>query len=406
MAHPSRRLVLSFFLFAGFALFAHAQVEIKRSGESDGVFLNRKIGAQAMADQAARDGRTRTWTWRTPCREPIRDRRPHGAAPRRRYIRRCSPANGQVLVVPFQVQDRAFSRDLRWLMTAQLAGAMAAAGAKSMPDPYLVARALGDGERGYDLMEVFGLANKLGAKRIVAAYAGHNVKKPNTMRVTLHYYDLGDQQHFWETFLPRLERPGGFWQGSSRLNARHFDDLRFDDERTPIDAVQSILPDMIKFLGMTPAQGALVRRLVNASLPATPLGLASAKPEPARDSNSQLLAALTPAGADRARERLNEKSMLALLQMSPQSPDYRALKARALMNMGLRPAALRVLGEPSSAEEEHLAALLDGNLPQVQANRPKMAPGVRAFVQALEENEIAAAYGARTQDRSLALSRR
>lgn len=408
MARSSRRPVLWFFLFAGFALLAHAQVQIKQMpGESDGVFQNRKIGAQAMADQAARDKLPRPdidMGHSVPRAYP----RPPSAwrsAEKAFYAEVLAGGKFEVLVVPFQVQDRAFSRDLRSLMTAQLAGAMAAAGAKSMPDPYLVARALGDGERGYDLMEVFRLANKLGAKRIVAAYAGHDMKKPNTMRVTLHYYDLGDQPQFWETFLPRLERPGGFWQGSDRLNARHFDDLRFDDERTPVDALQSILPDLIQFLGMTPAQAALpVSRLPTASLPATPLALVSVPhSEPARDAYYfQLLAALTPLSADRARERLVEKSMLAVLQMSPKSPDYRALKARALQEMGMRPAAIKALGAPSTPEERHLAALLNGNLPGIQANRPNIAPGVRALLASIEENTVAAAYRARTPEKSLA----
>lgn len=405
MIHLLRRF-LSFLLFAGFTLLAHAQLDKQMPGESDAQFEQRKaIMAKVRAEQAAMaklPNRDFDMGHAVPRAYP----RPPSAwqsAEKGFYAEVLAAGKFEVLVVPFQVQDRAFARDLRSLMTAQLVSAMAAAGAKSIPDPYLVGRALGDGQRGYDLMEVFRLANKLGAKRIVAAYAGHDMKKPNTMRVTLHYYDLGDQAHFWETFLP-TDNGHGVLKGSERLNSRHFEGLRFDDEQTPIDALQGILPEMVKFLGMTPAQPALaVSRLANPALPATPLGLVSAKPEPARDAYYfQLLAALTPQGADRARERLNEKSMLAVLQMSPQSPDYRALKARALMNMGLRPAAMGVLGQASSAEEKHLAALLDGNLPEVQASRARIPPGVRAFIATLEENAIAAAYGGHTPESSLA----
>jgi tetratricopeptide (TPR) repeat protein len=101
------------------------------------------------------------------------------------------------------------------------------------------------------------------------------------------------------------------------------------------------------------------------------------------------------------RERLIEKSMLAILGMSPASPDYRTLKARALMHMGQRPAALKTLGVPESGEEKHLFALLNGNLPEVERYAARMKPGVRAIIARLELNEIASAYGVRTQKKSL-----
>jgi hypothetical protein len=307
-----------------------------------------------------------------------------------------------VLVAPFQVQDEAFSREIRSFMTAQLAAAMSAAGAPAMPDPYLVARALGDGERRYELMQVFNLANKLGAKRIVLGYVGHDPKKPGTMRVTLHDYQRGNEDRFWEKFLPTTNNYNR-QLASTLVLARHFEGLAFSDQRTPMDAYHAVLPDMVKFLGLKPAPATLVlSRLEGGSLPKSPLGLDSAKPEPARDAYYfQLLSALAPQSADRARERFNEKSLLAVERMSPKSPDYRALKARALMNMGLRPAAIHVLGVPQSAEERHLRALLDGNLPELRASRGKVPGAVRAFIAALEENSLAAAYDARTQEESL-----
>ena len=71
--------------------------------------------------------------------------------------------------------------------------------------------------------------------------------------------------------------------------------------------------------------------------------------------------------------------------LPPDSPDYRVLKARALMYMGLRPAALRSLGTPATAEQKHLFAVLNGNLPEVQSNRPGVAPGIRALIAMVEE---------------------
>ena len=53
----------------------------------------------------------------------------------------------EVMVVPFQVQQWGFDRATRSLMTAMLAAAVAQVQSAKVPDPYLVARALGDGQR-------------------------------------------------------------------------------------------------------------------------------------------------------------------------------------------------------------------------------------------------------------------
>jgi len=300
-----------------------------------------------------------------------------------------------VLVIPFQVQQQAFARDIRSLMTAQLAMAIGDAAKVAIPDPYLVARALGDGERRFEMEEVFRTANKIGAKRIVAGYVGHDRK--NTMRITLHVYDRNEGELFSPAqFGARPGRNPDQLIASDRLKSEHFEQLVYSKESTPIDIFQATLPKMLKFLGWDTAQLAAdkpVSRWDAATLPRSPLAVVSAAAEPARDAYFlQLMAALAPEGADRERERLIEKSMLAVLRMSSESPDYRILKARGLMYMGLRPAALHALGTPASAEEKHVFAVLNGNLPEVRSNRPAVPAGMRALLAMLEENVIAATY--------------
>src|SRR5207247_1451571 len=135
------------------------------------------------------------------------------------------------------------SRDIRSLMTAQLAMAIAEAGGVSVPDPYLVARALGDGERRLELGEIFQLANAIGAKRIVVGYVGHHHGRDNkgTVRLTLHSYERSEAERFHETvFGPR---PGKFVKqpvASDRLKSRHFENLPYL-ESTPIDAFEVVL---------------------------------------------------------------------------------------------------------------------------------------------------------------------
>jgi len=300
-----------------------------------------------------------------------------------------------ILVVPFQIQDYAFERDIRSLMTAQLAMAIGDAGKATVADPYLVAKALGDGERLLSLPDIFRIANAVGARRIVAGYVGHELN--NLMRITLHLYERNERERFDEySFGPRQAKYGARTMASERLKSQHFEKMAYL-ESTPMDAFQAALPEMIKFLGMDPAALALTKpqsRFDDAALPKSPLALVSETAEPARDAYFlQLMAMLTSRTGERERERLIEKSMLALARMSPESPDYRLLKARALMHMGLRPAALRALGTPGTAEEKHLFAVLNGNLTEVRANRSAVPSGARALMALLEQTAIEGAYG-------------
>lgn len=323
------------------------------------------------------------------------------AAEKTFYERILTKGRFDTLLVPFQVQDHAFARDLRSLMSAELALAMT--GKSVVPDPYLVARALGDGQRRFDMAEVFRIANALEVKRVVLGYVGHNAK--GEMRLTLNYYDRGAKEYLGVRLLPTKGKSANL-VANPRLQSRHFEKLAYSDVDTPIEVFHRQLPAMLEFLGLdasgaNSAQPASV--LEAATLPASPKDLGTGEAHAARDAYYlQLLAALAPASAERLRERLTERSMLAIRRMSADSPDYRVLKARALMNMGLRPAALQALGTPQSPEQKHLAAMLNGNLPDVQAARPLIAPGVRAVIAALEENAMASAYGVRTQSVSLA----
>ena len=88
------------------------------------------------------------------------------------YAQLLAQGEFDVLVVPCQVEHYALSRSTRSLITARLAAAVAATGRYRVPDPHLVARALGDGERRIHPEEVYALAHKLGVRRIVRTLAG------------------------------------------------------------------------------------------------------------------------------------------------------------------------------------------------------------------------------------------
>jgi len=296
-----------------------------------------------------------------------------------------------VLVVPVQVQDYALDRPTRSLMTAELSRAIGRARSIPMPDPYLVERALGDGARRLNIFAVRAFAKRIGAKRIVMAYVGHD----RHHRMTL-------------TIVDRVKSRNGYLMGPVGRNhqpAPTYENLVFSDQHPPIEVYESLLPRVLRDLDYDPKAGApskIESAFTDKGLPPTPFDLTRGADQPARDAYFfQVLGALTPRREERTRERMFEKSLLAIRRMTPASPQYRALKARAFMYLGQRPAALAALGSPASAEEKELYAALNGNLPQVNSLAAQQTQLVTLLLAELDANSIAADYGVATRKGSV-----
>ena len=294
-----------------------------------------------------------------------------------------------VLVVPFQVQGYALDRPTRSLMTAELTMAVSEGLKVHMPDPYLVERALGEGDRRLKQDEVYDFANKLGVKRIIWGYVGHN--RGHQMALTV---------------LSQERDANGLLNAQTKSSTtKTFDDIAFTDQRPPIEVYQSILPDILKSIGINRPMQTMQNGSNNISetkLPLSPLALLNQKTDPARDAlYFQLLAYLTPSD-ERAQERFAEKSYLAALGMAPDSQNYRILKARAFMLLGWRPAALDVLGTPKNAEEAELFAILNGNLPDVEKTSTQMKPGIEKIMAELDANTLGNVYAGVNKSRAIA----
>ncbi len=293
-----------------------------------------------------------------------------------------------VLVVPFQVQEYALDRATRSLMTAQLALAIAA-GQKRTPNPYLVARALGDGDRRLDPKEVYAFADKIGVKKIIWGYVGHD--RSHTMAVSIQSQE---------------RNANGVFNVQAISAPKNFERIAFTDEKPPIEAYQTVLPDMLTAIGIDGSVLALIKPDSSAAsieLPDVPLGMVSDKQAPARDALFfQLLASLTPHAAERVKERFTEKSLLAIYSMSPDAADYRVLKARAYMLLGLRPAALQLLAEPKTPEENELVAALNGNQPDVERFGSQIKPLAKRTMAMLDANYLGQAYARIDKSQSLA----
>lgn len=311
------------------------------------------------------------------------------------YQKLLSNGKFDVLVVPFQVQEYALDRPTRSLMTAELALTISVGLKLKVPDPYLVARALGEGERRVDPDEVYGLAEKIGAKKIIWGYVGHN--RNNKMALSILSQERGIN---------------GILNAQTNLVEKKFSNIQFSDEQPPIEVYQTLLPEILAttMLPEILATAGVDRPVLSSSkssshfdaikLPSSPLAMLDEKPEPARDAlYFQLLAYLAP-DAERTQERFAEKSYLAILSLSPDSPDYKVLKARALMLLGLRPAALHVLGERITIEEKELAAMLNGNLPDIELYSSRMKPGIYRILAIREANYLDSIYAGADKNKS------
>lgn len=293
-----------------------------------------------------------------------------------------------VLVFPLQIQQWGFDAATRSLMAAQLAAAIAQTQAGAVADPYLVARAMGDGQRQLSMEELYNVASSVGAKRFVWGYVGHDRK--GKMVVTLMVHDA------LKDVGPTAWTPA---------KEHKFTGIPFGEEGAPLEAYRKLLPKMVGSMGFDPAALSNPRpesRLKLSSLPDSPLKLISKDDEAARDAYTYLLfSALTPDHVSRAKSRYAEKAFLALDRMSPESPEYRVLQARAYMAMGYRVAAIKALGTPQTDEEIGLLAAFNGNLTDLRAMVGKERHPLKRLLLKFHEVEISRHYDLTNSNRIL-----
>lgn len=307
------------------------------------------------------------------------------------YRKVLSRGQFDVLVAPLQIQQWGFDRATRSVMSAQLATAVARAQNAKVPDPYLVARAVGDGQRTLKLDDFYSLANATGVKRIIWGYVGHDRK--GGMIVTIKVQDLKGEKSAATTWV-------------TPITTQKFENISFNDTRSPIAAFDSQLPKIIGSIGLNPTTGMqhpVEARLDARVLPQLPLELFEGTDNPVRHAYAfLLLAALTPESIPRTKERFAEKAILALGRVSPSSPEYRALQSRAYMVMGYRPAAVAALGTPQTEEEKALLAALNGNLTDLRVLNAKEQNQWKRLLQKMDEVRMALNYELANSSQALA----
>ena len=296
---------------------------------------------------------------------------------------RTRPAD--VLVVPFEVQDRGFDRIERSLMTADFASAVSRRAQTHVANPYVVARALGEGERRYQTLDVLRLADAVKARVLIRGYVGHDGHGRLTLTLTVQQRTSTD--HPWDA------RPAF---------RRDWTDLPFSDQDLPFKVVHRLQSEMLALVHLD-STGASPQppeqhggdSLPTWSLPQQPSDLVATQ---ANDSVSAaarfaILAALAPQNYERTRERFAERGLLLMGNTSHKSPDVDFLQSYLLHLLHRRPAAIAALGETQSAATVGLRAVLDGNLDSLQAAVAQSPPPLESLLLEFELCDLELEYG-------------
>ena len=304
------------------------------------------------------------------------------------YTQQLAGHTFDAVVLPTQVLGQGLDRSTRRLMTARLSAVLAQATGWKLPDPHIVTKAMGDGRRTWMPKRGVALAESLGAKRVAWLSVGHD-ESSNQMTVLISFIGKeNDAPGAWSSL--------GVQQPLAPLS------LPMAAQAAPIEVFESALPRILQMMGLKMPAGPTVSAALNRSdWPATPAGLIGQDDNPAQDAYTYLIySALTPRYMEAQKEAFVEKAYLALARLSPRAPEYRALRARILLGLGSRPAALKALGQPRSPEEQGLQALANGHLPQLKAAADKESNALKRLLLKLDENEMATSYELRSEKQS------
>ena len=301
------------------------------------------------------------------------------------YVNLLRARPAEVLVIPFEVQDRGFDRIERSLMTADFASALSRQSHIPVVNTYLAARALGEGQRRYQRLDIFRLADAVKARVLIRGYVGHDGHGQLTLTLTVQRRTSVDRP--WDAVV---------------ANHRDWAGLPFSDEDLPNTVIHRLQSEMLSFVSLTPIGAAASQTPIGSGesprlwpLPQAPSELVST---PSKDSVSAaarfaILAALAPMNPERTRERLAERGLLLLDEGPQEHPEALFLKSYLLHLLHRRPAALAALGDIQSPASLGLRAVLDGNLDHLETAVAQSPPPLETLLLEFELCQLKLEYG-------------
>jgi len=208
-----------------------------------------------------------------------------------------------VLVVPLQIQGYGLDRIERQIMAAEIVQAIDASGRLTAADPWLVSRALGEGMRRIDFLDVDHLSAKVGAKTVVLGYVGHDTHHAFTL--TLQVFERSTE---------------GVDHGLHKKWQQDWRSVPFSDEETPAFKMRKMLPEIMRLvpLGLNTEQSPATsgpKRTATSKIALTPRELVTAAGRSVPPLQAfDLLGAMAQSSPELSREREFERAILAAFE--------------------------------------------------------------------------------------------
>jgi len=182
------------------------------------------------------------------------------------YSSALEKAKSQILVVPFQVQGYALDRIERALMSIDLTYELSTR--LDVPDPTLVARAVGEGSRRIDQAAILELARRVHVRKVIVPFVGHD--NSHAMTITIQVLDVESTNSGMRV----LETKQQDWRA-----------IPFTDDAPPFMKFHQMLPQILADLSLGSKQSpSLPRRreqVAGRSFSASPTELVSENHLPA-----------------------------------------------------------------------------------------------------------------------------
>ncbi len=287
----------------------------------------------------------------------------------------------EVLILPFEIRGFAIDQIGRATMARYLAAQVQRRSTVLFPSITLVGGALGKKARTYEDQEVYQLANDLKVKLLIRGHVEHDQNEK--MNVTL-IAQVRDGETLLSTATKTLRKD--MYQ------------IEFSDERPPEEAFRLVVDQAITWLPIETKPDDRRQTFPagrSYTLPATASEFCAEKGlSPLENAwRLQLLGTLFPSKTV-MKEQFFERSLVALDAVSPDSQDYALLRSRAFYHLYRRPAAVAALPSPKTPQEEHFAALLEGDLPSVEKTLPNIQGTVPRLIAEIEASDLRWSYDA------------
>lgn len=297
----------------------------------------------------------------------------------KRHINSINSSDYNLIVLPLQQRRLSFDRVGRIMSSRWLAAEMERKTRLKIMSPELALRILGERNRSFDATEIQELAMMADAN-VLALYLDNNPEYDVDLKKNKIYAVLTGSDGLIKNkiLLPLQEITVN---NPLEENIRHLSKqiiASLVDEKDIITELKEETADT---------------KQVSYQMPDTFDQFDWDKLKPVQHAlYLQLFALMTPAMLSYERDRLFERSLLALEDVNSSMMEYRLLKARALFHITRKPQALEYLNHSTTHAELALRAYVNGNYTEIKNNVHQINEPVFQLLAYLELKEIQYEY--------------